>query len=86
MIDTHAKTQNLQALAFAAAYPNVLGPRAGTPAMTLTGDDGEAVEIPACGDPDYYYISIRSETAPVLPEGVEAVAAAETTAVLGVWA
>jgi hypothetical protein len=54
---------------------------------------GPLITVPAVGDPNYYYVAIRttvdpSTVPPGLPEefGLEAVDAATSAAVLGVWA
>lgn len=55
-------------------------------------DTGQSVSIPACGDPAYYYIHVRSNVAPnqipFAPSayGIETVTPEESAAVLGVWA
>ena len=77
---------------------NQLGWTQGRAEQTVTDPDGNAVTIPAAGDPAYYYVNIRTRN--VAPEdlagldfgqfGLEPLDTpelqAEGEAVLGVWA
>ncbi len=70
------------------AYPNVIGPAQGRDAVAAGMDhEGNAVPaIPSAGNPALWYVGIRTESAVVAPEGVSVCSAAESAAVLGVWA
>lgn len=96
-----AKSQDPDAFARALA---ALGPRGSRPRIAVIGptqgraaqevDDGEGgtVEIPAAGDPDYWYVSLRTKAELDTDQIIAAEPAiqvcdqAEAEAVLGVWA
>lgn len=66
--------------------------RMGIPATSYVDENGQTVDVPAVGDPTMYYVAIRSSVppskVPVDPAsyGLETCSAAESAAVLGVWA
>lgn len=87
-IDTFVKSQSVEALeTLCASNPNHIGPIKGRAAFSVTEPDGTVDQVPACGDPDYWYAVIRTEDSGVaLPDAIEAATKAECVAVCGFWA
>lgn len=65
--------------------------RRGRAAVEYLDENGDPQTSPACGDPAYIYLHVRATTPPAAigvdlgAYGMEAVAEAESAAVLGVW-
>ena len=68
-----------------AIYPNTLGPQPGRAAFQSINDDGTAgVMIAAVGDPNLWYVGIRTNQTITPPENISD-AGTDGPAVLGIW-
>ena len=90
MIDQHFKSTSQAALTeFITKYINVIGPKQGSAAVEAYTDENlvQHEAVPAKGDPDYWYVSIRHSGDEITAEGGVEVSDEETNvSVLGVWA
>jgi len=90
MMDYYFSASSCEALAAltTGVYENILGPAQGRAAVAESMDS-EGNVLPAqeaLGDPNLWYVEIRTETAPKPPATVSSCEKAEAEAVLGQWA
>lgn len=87
MIDTYLKSKNRDALeAVCQSVVNSISIQQGRAETSYIDEEGNTVDVPAVGDPEYWYTCVRAAFPIQAFDGVEVCSVEEGSLVVGVWA